>query len=284
VLEKYFAPYGVTSPHELYSCTKSFVSALVGIAINKGLISDVQRPVVGFFPGEDFSGTDSAHTSAQQILYKQSITVENLLTMSSGLEWSENDETYRKMYMSYADWVKFVLDAPMVAEPGRTFNYSSGGSHLLSAIVQKSAAMNTYDFARGNLFGPLGIKNPIWERDPSGIPIGGWGLHLVPRDMAKLGYLYLHGGEWEGKQVVPSLWVRESTRSHIHTDGNLQYGYQWWIDPSGSFFAGLGRFGQCIFVVPGLDLVAVFTAHIETNDPEIDLLRKYIIPACSPGQ
>jgi len=283
VLEKYFAPNDAASTHLLYSCTKSFVSALVGIAIGKGYITDVNRPVVSFFPGRSFVGANSAHVSPQQILYKQTITVENLLTMSSGLDWSEADGTYSKMYSSSTDWVKFVLDAPMVAQPGRSFTYSSGSSHLLSAIIQKASGMNTYEFARENLFGPLGIKDPSWDRDPSGIPIGGWGLSLTPRDMAKLGYLYLHGGLWEGKQVVPFSWVRDSTRPHIRAYVNCQYGYQWWLDPSRSFFAAIGRYGQGIFVVPGLDLVVVFTAHMDSGDPEVDLLKKYIIPACSPG-
>jgi CubicO group peptidase (beta-lactamase class C family) len=272
VLEKYFASNNATSVHSLYSCTKSFVSALVGIAIDKRLIADVNQPVVSFFPDSDFEDPDKS---------KQEITIENLLTMSSGLNWLEADETYERMYTTYRDWVEFVLDLPMVFRPGLIFNYSSGCSHLLSAIIQKTSDKGTYDFARSNLFKPLGIKDPTWERDPSGIPIGGWGLSLSPRDMAKLGYLYLHGGKWERNQIVPASWVRSSTQPHIKADGDWQYGYQWWVDPSYSFYAAIGRYGQSIFVVPGLDLVVVFTAHIDSNDPETDLLKKYIIPACS---
>ena len=273
VLERYFPPFDETTAHSLYSCTKSFVSALAGIAIDKRLLPGVYRPVLSFFSEKSFAGTTKS---------KQIMTVENLLTMSSGLDWLEADETYDRMYSSSRDWVKFILDLPMVSRPGRAFNYSSGCSHLLSAIIQKTTGMNTYDFACANLFGPLGIKDPVWERDPSGIPIGGWGLSLSPRDMAKLGYLYLHEGKWEGKQIVPASWVRNSTRPHIKADDNWQYGYQWWVDPSLTFFAALGRYGQSIFVVPGLDLVAVFTAHIDSYDPEVELLKSYIIPACTP--
>jgi CubicO group peptidase (beta-lactamase class C family) len=272
VLERYFEPYDASKAHSLFSCTKSFVSALVGIAIDKGYIADVSRPVLGFF--SDTSVTDPDQS-------KQAITVENLLTMSSGLNWLEADETYARMYSTSRDWVKFVLDLPMVVKPGILFNYSSGSSHVLSAIIQKTSGMNTYDFARSNLFKPLGIKNPDWERDPSGIAIGGWGLSLSPRDMARLGYLYLHGGRWEGKQIVPASWVRSSTQPHIEADGGWQYGYQWWVDPSHAFFAAIGRYGQSIFVVPSLDLVVVFTAHIDSNDPETYLLKTYIMPACS---
>ena len=309
VMEKYFAPYDVDTPHSLYSCTKSFISALVGIAIKKGFITGVNRPVMSYFPNGSYAGAVSSmqtpppssrqatrsrisspfaapQTSswAADTESKHEITVENLLTMSSGLDWLEADETYDRMYSSSQDWVKFVLDWSMADRPGQSFTYSSGNSHLLSAIIQKTSRMNTYDFARANLFGPLGIKDPDWDRDPSGIPIGGWGLHLTPREMAKLGYLYLHRGVWEHKHVVPASWVRDSTQSHIKADDNWQYGYQWWLDPSRDFFAAIGRYGQSIFVVPAQDLVVVFTAHIDSNDPEVDLLKKYIIPACTAPQ
>ena len=275
VLERYFGDYDETSGHSLYSCTKSFISALVGIAVSQKLIPDLTRTVVSFFPDKTFAGDGEGSS-------KRAMTVENLLTMSSGLDWDEEDATYDRMYATSRDWVKFVLDIPMADKPGLSFNYSSGNSHLLSAIIQKASGENTYDYARTNLFGPLGIKDPAWERDPSGIPIGGWGLTLTPRDMAKLGFLYLHQGMWEGKQLVPASWVRDSTQPHIRAGDGWDYGYQWWVDPSQSFFAAIGRYGQCIIVVPKLDMVVVFTAHIEDTDPETELLQKYIIPACTP--
>jgi len=271
VKEKYYPPYNAGSADEIYSCTKSFVSALVGIAIEKQFITDVSQPVLGFFPEKKFEKVDSR---------KRAMKVEDLLTMSSGLGWVEGDATYRQMYTTNRDWVKFVLGLPMDAAPGQRFNYSSGNTHILSAIIQKTAQRNMYDFARAQLFTPLGIQNPRWDRDPSGITIGGWGLELTPRDMAKLGYLYLHDGAWEGKQVVPAAWVRASTTPHVQATSTLKYGYQWWISPQGQWFAALGRFGQGIFVVPSLDLVVVFTAKIDSNDSEEVLLRDYIVPAC----
>ena len=274
VLEKYFPPWGETAGHELYSCTKSFISALTGIAIDKGLIAGVSQPVLGFF-----SDTTFAHVDAR----KRAMKVEDLLTMSSGLGWVEGDETYRKMYTTERDWVRFVLDLPMVADPGRRFNYSSGNSHILSAIIQAKTGMTASDFARTYLFDPLGIRDWSWDPDPSGLTIGGWGLHLSPREMAKLGYLYLHQGAWEGKQVVPGSWVRASTEPHTRPGKGWSYGYQWWVDESVPMFAALGRFGQSIFVVPRLDMVAVFTAQIDSNDPEAELVRKYLVPACAAG-
>jgi len=273
VQEKYFSGYTVGANHDLFSCTKSFISALMGIAIDKGYVAGISRPVLGFFPEHPFGASDSR---------KRSLTVQNLLTMSSGLDWVEGDETYARMYaLLDGDWIRFVLDLPMAAEPGTRFSYSSGNSHVLAAIIQKSSGKDLYDFARESLFGPLGITDPRWERDPKGLPIGGWGLRLSPRDMAKLGYLYLHGGLWDGKQVVPAAWVHDSTQPQIRADGGWSYGYQWWVDADVPFFAALGRYGQCIFVVPRLDLVVVFTAHIDSNDQERDLLKNYIIPACT---
>jgi CubicO group peptidase (beta-lactamase class C family) len=274
LMEKYFSTFNRTTSTELYSCTKSFISALTGIAIDKGFIADVSQPVLGFFPGAKFDRMDSR---------KKSMKIDDLLTMTSGLGWVEGDATYRQMYTSSRDWAKFVLDIPMAYQPGQRFNYSSGDSHLLAAILQKKTGTDLYDFARAQLFVPLGIRDPQWERDPAGIPIGGWGLQLTPREMAKLGYLYLHNGSWDGKQIVPASWVQSSTRPHSSPNGELKYGYQWWVSPPGGWYAALGRFGQCIFVVPSLDLVVVFTAHIESNDREADLLVKYIMPACAPG-
>ncbi len=273
VLEKYYPPFDRTTAHSLYSCTKSFVSALMGIAVGRRYILGVLQPVIRFFPDRKFAGVSTS---------KRSITLLDLLTMSSGLDWSEGDDTYDRMYLYSRDWVKFILDAPMTARPGQVFNYSSGSSHLLAAVIQEASGMNTYDFARKVLFQPLGIPDPDWERDPAGIPIGGWGMSLSPRDMAKLGYLYLHEGKWEGRQILPASWVRDSTRPHITADDGWEYGYQWWIDPSLTFFAAIGSYGQRIFVVPGLDLVVVFTARIDSNGFERDLLRKYIMPACFP--
>ena len=210
------------------------------------------------------------------------MTVENLLTMRSGLGWVEADTTYREMYATQRDWVAYVLDLPMASDPEPSSRYSSGNSHVLSAIIQKTGK-GTYGLAREALFEPLGIHDPVWERDPAGIPIGGWGLKLSPREMAKLGYLYLHGGKWDGTQVVPASWVQASTQAHPPTTERLGYGYQWWVDSSVPLYAALGRFGQGIFVVPALDLVVVFTAAIESSDPEFELIRTYIIPACAGG-
>jgi CubicO group peptidase (beta-lactamase class C family) len=274
VKEAYFPPYEEGTAHELYSCTKSFTSALVGIALDRGYLHDLSQPALGFFPGRRFKNMDAR---------KKAMTVENLLTMRSGLGWVEADPTYREMYTSSRDWVSYVLDLPMESDPGAEFRYSSGNSHVLSAIIQKTGK-STYGLASEALFEPLGIPDPAWERDPAGIPIGGWGLQLSPRDMAKLGYLYLHDGKWDGRQVVPEPWVRASTHARPPATERLGYGYQWWVDSTVPLYAALGRLGQGIFVVPALDMVVVFTAAIDSSDPEFDLIRTYIVPACGEGK
>ncbi len=268
--ETYFGSYGQNTTHELYSCTKSFISTLVGIALDKGYIDRLDGPVQVFFPSRTWQNSDAR---------KQAMTLENLLTMTSGLAWEEGDPVYRQMYMS-RDWVQYVMDIPMREQPGSTFNYCSGCSHVLSSIVQNKTGMNTRDFAQKVLFGPLGISNYDWQTDAQGIPIGGWGLQLTPRDMAKLGFLYLHQGTWEGKQVVSANWVQTATSKHTGTDGNLGYGYQWWTYPTFGAYTALGRYGQTIFVIPNLNLIVVTTAAEETGHDKIfPLIDKYIVPA-----
>ena len=269
VSESYFGSHRQDTKHELYSCTKSFVSTLVGIAIDKGYIDSVNRPVKDFFPGRAY-----ANPSAD----KDAMTLDNLLTMTTGLDWVEGDAAYAKMYTS-GDWVKFVMDEAESHKPGTVFNYCSGCSHVLSAIVQSKAGMNTRDFAQRELFGPLGIANYSWDADSQGLSIGGWGLQLAPRDMAKLGYLYLNDGMWDGKQIVSSQWVKTATQKHTGTDSQLGYGYQWWTYPSLDAYTALGLYGQTIFVIPKLNLVVVTTAALKNHDEIFKLIENYVVPA-----
>jgi len=273
VSETYFGSSTPGTRREIYSVTKSFIGTLIGIAIDKGLIGGVDRPVGGFFPDRSFASWDAA---------KQAMTLENLLTMTAGLDWTESDAAYGQLYRS-RDWVKFMLDEPMRSRPGAEFNYCSGCSHVLSAIIQRQTGMNTRDFAQRELFEPLGITGAAWDTDTTGISIGGWGLKLTPREMAKLGYLYLNGGEWDGRQIVSTNWVKAATRKHTGTDSDLGYGYQWWIYPRWGAYAALGRYGQTIFVIPDLNLIVVTTAALEGHDPIFDLIEEYIVPAVEPS-
>lgn len=274
VSETYFGVYQQDTRHELYSCTKSFVSTLIGIAIDKGYIDRTDHRIVDFFPEYTVANLDEQ---------KETMTLEDLLTMRSGLDWQEGDPVYGAMYRS-PDWVQFVLDKPMAQPPGSRFNYCSGCSHILSAILQQTTGMNPRDFAEQYLFQPLGISNIQWDTDAAGIPIGGWGLQITPRDMAKLGYLYLQDGQWDGQQIISAKWVENATRKHTETDGALGYGYQWWTYPSLAAYTALGRYGQTIFVIPGADLVIVTTAEMENHDEVFQLIEQYILPAAQQSR
>jgi CubicO group peptidase (beta-lactamase class C family) len=273
VAERYYGGFSEATRAEVYSVTKSFVSTLIGIALDRGMLESIDQPVLGFFPDRPFENVDER---------KQAMTIRNLLTMTSGLEWDESDATYMQMAGS-PDWPKYILDKPMAFHPGSQFEYSSGASHLLSAIVQTSSGMNTIDFARANLFEPLGITGAQWIADSGGIPIGGWGLQLTPREMAKLGFLFLHRGQWDGRQIVSSDWVNAATKKQVQADNGLGYGYQWWINLGDGTYMALGRYGQAIYVNPGLDLVVVITAHEDNHDRAMGLIGAFILPACWNG-
>lgn len=278
VAEIYFDPFKEGQTHILYSCSKSVVSALIGIAIQEGYIQGVDQPMLDFFPD---------YTPANMDERKEAMTLEDMLTMSTGFDCRDsylyNNQGLTEMHES-EDWVQHVLDLPMAEEPGTHFEYCNGSTFLLSAIITHVTGKSALDFAREVLFPPLGITDASWDASPDGINYGYSHLFLQPEDMAKFGYLYLHGGEWDGEQIVPAEWVETSTREHIHA-GTLQdgYGYQWWIDNAGYYMA-LGYNGQFIFVLPDLDMVVVMVSDRYEGDFEAPeyLLTEYIIPATTP--
>lgn len=275
VTDANFYPFQPDSKHIIHSCTKSVVSALIGIAIEQGYIENVQVPVLDLFP---------ERTVANLTAEKEAMTLEDVLNMATGLD-CQDSYLYRwrglnEMRQSQ-DWVQYVLDLPMVEEPGKKFEYCNGASFLLSAIIQETTGMTAFEFAEENLFSPLGISDVIWPTNPQGISIG-WGeLRMRPHDMAKIGYLFLNDGWWQDEQVVPASWVEASTRKHISSrtleDG---YGYQWWVNDSGMFMA-LGYRGQYIVVVPEEELVVVFTSDLGDSSFFVprDLITGYILPA-----
>ncbi len=278
VMEAYRYPYTTDTLHHIFSSTKSVASALVGIAIDQGFIEGVDQPMLDFFPDREIAHRDAA---------KESITVENVLTMSSGLEWS--DATLERPnldeFFSSPDWVQYVLDRPMQYTPGEHYTYNTGGSHLLTAMVGQATGQNVLDFAQANLFDPLGIDSAHWPWvDPQGVPSGGTGLMLTPRDMAKFGYLYLHHGEWDGQQIISADWVAASTQKHMAvrplTDG---YGYQWWVDQRG-FYMTAGYGGQHIIVHPGKNLVVVFTSGLNDLLLPQRMFQSIIMPAITSDE
>jgi CubicO group peptidase (beta-lactamase class C family) len=170
-----------------------------------------------------------------------------------------------------------MLDKPMIEAPGSRWNYCSGCYHVLSAIIQQTTGKNAHDFAEQNLFKPLGISNVVWPTDNAGISTGGSGLQLTPRDMAKLGYLYLRGGQWDGQQIVSSGWVKAATQRYADVDEHFGYGYHWFTAPALAGYAALGSYGQIILVIPEHDLVIVTTAA--TEESIFELIEQFILPA-----
>jgi CubicO group peptidase (beta-lactamase class C family) len=283
VFETYPNPdYGPDDTHLLYSVTKSFTSALIGIAIEQGYIEGIDQKVVDFFPDWDIENLDSR---------KEDLTIEDLLTMTCGFEWVGPDDglhTWGDANRS-GNPVKFVLNQPMATDPGSEWLYNGGCSHLLSAILTRTTGIPTLDYAREVLFEPLGIWDVRWPRDPQGIYYGGQDIWLMPRDMAKFGQLFLDQGVWEGEQIIPAAWVAESTETHLSTLGG-GYGYQWWTYPDCGIYYASGAFEQRIMVLPDHDLVVVFTsdpgvADLSSgrwgeNPPTVDwLLGRFILPA-----
>lgn len=269
VSENYFMGHEPSTRHVQYSVTKSVSSALIGIAIEQGYIQGVEQRVLDFFPGRNFKNMDAR---------KEAMTLEDVLTMRTGLSWQDGDPYWGQIYRS-PDWLEYMLGLPLAAAPGKKFNYCSGCSHILSAILYETTAMTPQEFAEENLFGPLGIQGVEWESDSQGISVGGWGLELSAREMARFGELYLRKGNWLGRQLVPAAWVEESTRPRVKTGEDLRYGYQWWYSPDPEGYAAIGLDGQMIFVRPASQLVVVFTAGKGTSAEELELIRRYILPA-----
>ena len=269
VTEAYFHPYDGKSPHDIASVTKSVTTTLAGIAMAQGKIKSVKDPMLNYFPGANVANNDDR---------KARVLLNHLMTMSSGLDCkaARGEPTLWEMLAAPND-VQHMLDLTMVAEPGANFVYCSGGMHLLSAVVSKATGMTTETFARRVLFQPLGIQNFIWPADHQGIAHGFGNLHLLPRDMAKLGLLALNRGNWQGKQLIPETWIEESTKSQKATGNARDYGYGWWIPkPGGQIgFEASGRGGQQISVLPDLNTVIVLTGGgYSTGD-----VMKLILPA-----
>lgn len=249
-----FYPYDGTTPHDVASVTKSITTTLIGIAADRGKLS-LDQPMVSFFSDRPIANRDAL---------KERITVRQLTNMASGLDCTpERDEATLKEMWTTADWVQFVLDRPVRWEPGTQFVYCSPGSHLLSAILQQATGMTAREFARQNLFEPLGIPDVIWPADPQGVTRGWGDIRLLPADMAKLGFLWRNRGKWDGRQIVSSGWVVDSVKPHIST-GDDDYGYGWWISTAKekgeySSYRADGRGGQYVIVVPSLDVIIATT-------------------------
>ncbi|MEQ6355403.1 serine hydrolase [Lysinibacillus sp. M3] len=247
----------IEKPSKVYSITKSIVSILIGIMVDKGLIKNIHEPIQNYFP-EILESNDPQN---------KEITIFHLLTMTSGLKVGN--------FQGSKNWVKFILGQPIIHKPGSTFQYNSGDSHLLSAIIQKISGIPTASFAEKYLFRPLGINKYTWQKDPQGIHGGGFSISLNLEDMVKIGLLFLNEGRFNSNQVISSNWLLQVKRPYkqVNTtkDGTYGYGYQLWTyedtntnTPIDYYYAN-GLFGQYIFIVPTLNIMAVAKSHIQNE-------------------
>lgn len=253
--------YMGTELHSLQSVTKSVTSALIGIAIGRGELPEADALLLPLLADYDTSGTDARLATA---------TLEDLLTMRLGIEWHEQDRPIgpenTTLQLEFSDdWVEFTLAQPMDAAPGERFVYNSGASHLMSALLRTATGRTVDLYAEELLFGPLGITDYHWKREPAGLPDTEGGLYLEAEDLARFGQLYLDGGMWNGSRVVPEEWVSASVLRRVddvapeNPDWNAGYGYQWWrVDTDGvEVWAGLGYGGQYLFILPAHRTVGV---------------------------
>jgi CubicO group peptidase (beta-lactamase class C family) len=289
VFEDYFDGYNQKDTVHVASVTKSILSALIGIALDKGAIKSIGQNILDYFPEYEIKRREKTI---------QKITIKDLLTMTAPYKYKH--EPYTKVYSS-DDWTKAVLD--LLGGKGKTgeFKYTTVGIQVLSGILTNATRQSVLDFALENLFGPLGIKVPHnvtinnkeehfdflknkhvsgWVMDPKGVNTAGWGLALSTMDMAQIGQLYLNMGKWNGKQIISPKWIEDSTKEHS-TWGELSYGYLWWvIDCNDSIcYAALGDGGNVIFVFPEREMVVAITSRFMPRAKDrIELIRGYIIP------
>jgi CubicO group peptidase (beta-lactamase class C family) len=261
VADAYYAPFAPNIRHDLRSVTKSFIGTLTAIEVQEGLLDSVDHPILDLFADKRIANVDDA---------KKPMTVQNMLDMTSGIAWEEGayspDETIMRMYKS-PDRTKFVLDQPMSDPPGARFYYNGGNPYVLSALITRKAGRDALDFARDELFKPLGISSVRWgAADAQGVTDGESGLYLAPHDMAKLGYLYLHGGSWDGQQIIPSSWIDRVRQGPVTATHGYHYANLWWSLPDHDAFMARGRHSQIILVLPKLDIVAVMTGVLKDDE------------------
>jgi CubicO group peptidase (beta-lactamase class C family) len=267
ILDAYFYPYDGSAVHDLRSVTKSVTTTLVAIAADQGKLK-LDQPMNSFFPDVPVSYPDPR---------RDAITVKDLTMMANGLEsmgFEQDEGTLYQMEAS-ADFMRFALDRPMASQPGTKFVYDSPGMHILSGIIQKATGMSEQAYAEQVLFGPLGITDLIWPADAQGYTYGWGDLHLHPLDAAKIGFLWLHGGMWDGRQLVSPDWVKATSRTQITTGQDDTYSYGWWFSEESNTTMAQGRGGQNIRIEPNYNAVVVITGA----GIDYDYIGPYLVAA-----
>ncbi len=274
VFERYFHGSARNQSNNVHSASKSIWGAAIGIAIDQGRIPGVDASIASTLPSR-YGSVMSPETST--------VTVRDLLTMTSGSRWNEN--TTETAIQQTPDWVAATLRLPRAATPGTRFNYSTGDTHLSSAVLTSAAETTACEFIHRHLLGPMGIVAEHWGRDPQGYFSGGYNFYATPRELAKFGLLYLHNGRWNGSQLVPAAWVEASMTNQVDAGAPYSYGYDFWLrDIAGHQVAmAWGYGGQMIYIIKDLDLVVVMTTNTRDFDQDTftgeSIVENDILPA-----
>ena len=282
VHEAYPGNFTATSKHDLRSATKSLTSLLIGIAVDQQLITDSSEPALRYI--QDYASYQNWDDR------KNSIAIEHLLTMTSGLDcddWTGSSPGNEARMYPRQDWVKFILDLPMKNDPGQQFSYCTGGVVALGAVIEGAAGAAADEFSAEHLFAPLGIGNYYWSYSPSGQVDTGGHIFMTPRDMAKVGQMVLDRGVWEGAQIVSDTWIDRSTAYRLSINNVDDYGYLWWrrnLGSNGDYPAvyASGNGGQYIFIIPDVNMVIVFTGgnyNSNLSGQPLEITDRYILRA-----
>ena len=295
VLEQYFTgedeswgsslgtiTFGPEVMHDLRSVSKSIVGLLYGIALGEGKVPAIDAPLVDQFPYKDLAGDPD----------RRRITVKHALTMTLGLKWDESlpytDPRNSEIAMEMAkDRYRYILEQPIVSEPGSKWHYSGGSTALLAHLIARGTGQQLHDYAKEKLFGPLGIDNSHWTSGTNGEPAAASGLRLTARDLARVGRMILNKGQWNGNQIVPADWLAESFVQRVTSESGLFYGYQWWLGNGSAsdrpWMAGFGNGGQRLVMIPHLDLVlVVFAGNYNDRDAwklAVRIMTEIIFPS-----
>ncbi len=283
VAERYYNGYKLNSPHNIYSVSKSFLSALTGIALREGYISDLDVKILDYFPEYDSPDLDSRI---------KDITVRDLLTMKAGIN---SDRDIFVQIFNSSNWIQNTLKQPLIFDPGSRYKYTTAGTHLLSGFLSKVIDMDLREFADLYLFGPMQISIAYWPQDQQGNYFGGSNMYFTTRNMARLGLLYLNNGRINGRQIIPEEWVSsciQSSTSGTNSWGdldNLSYGYLWWRGDINGYeiYTGLGHGGQFVLVIKELNMIIATNSFGQLDwDPAdeqersvLELMANYVLPA-----
>jgi CubicO group peptidase (beta-lactamase class C family) len=284
IAEKYYNGFGKDTPHNVMSVSKSFLSAITGIALRDGYLDNMGEKMMNFFPEYVYPQIDPR---------KYNITIRNLLMMRMGID---HDHNLYSQISNSSNWIKTTIELPLIYNPGTRFRYNTFQTHLLSAIITKASGMSTLDFSKKYLLDLMNIDCTEWWQDPQGYYFGGNSMHFTPRDMARLGYLYLNNGISDLKQIVPAEWVEESLTNFTNFSNstwgdlnNINYGYLWWLGEIKTYevFLAIGHGGQFVINFPELNLIVVTTADWQLDWDLADqhersilnIVANYIVPA-----